>query len=109
MLQNYRLAVKCLGKGNLSELNASIFIIELVIPNDEYLLYNLTEENQTKNRKMNKPNIFDCGSTELTQDSVLAYIASWAGEKYKDCSEYKYSQEFLKEIISEFTSGKIAR
>lgn len=31
---------------------------------------------------MNKPNIFDFATSELSQDAVLAYILSWADKKH---------------------------
>ncbi len=50
---------------------------------------------------MYKPNIFMCGTKELTQDAMFAYVAKWANSEYSDCKEYKDAQMFLKAILKE--------
>ncbi len=48
---------------------------------------------------MKSPNIFSYGTTELTQDAVLAYIASWADIRYVKYPEYKVAQSFISSLI----------
>ncbi len=47
-----------------------------------------------------KPNIFSCGTTELTQDAILAYIFSWADKEHSKYPEHKAAQKFIKKLLS---------
>ena len=49
---------------------------------------------------MNRPNLFNFATSELSQDAFLCYLSSFAKEEYKDnIEEYNLANKFLKEIL----------
>ncbi|MGL4367224.1 MAG: PD-(D/E)XK nuclease family protein [Brevinemataceae bacterium] len=49
---------------------------------------------------MNKPNIFNYATSELSQDALICYFAEWANPKYQDNGMYTVGQNFVKSLLA---------
>lgn len=56
---------------------------------------------------MDKPNIFNFATSELSQDAFFCWLIQWADQKYRECELNKCANEFIKKLLPDNTVTEI--
>jgi hypothetical protein len=56
---------------------------------------------------MDKPNIFDFATSELSQDAFFCWLMQWADQKYRESELNKCANEFIKKLLPDNTVTEI--